>query len=142
MTPYAIPEIRFETFFTRVYLVDLILYNTTIVHILANYLSVLYGMYASQNTTRRLILSQATICIIYGILYCMYLRVQNIKIYAKILFERHSYVYALVPLYSSYRAYEGELMLAPFMSMLSHGLIWNEHITILKLVNEDLIKND
>jgi len=142
MTPYEIPEIRVETFFTDISPVDFILYNSTPIHIGVNYLSLLYGIYAGHTISTRVFLSQSTIYTLYALLYYWYVRIENTNIYLKIFLERHAYIYGLILLYSSYSAYKENYLLMSLTSMIAHSSMWKEHITILELVNDEVLKNE
>lgn len=142
MTPYAIPEIRMEQLRTGNYGVDLALYNSPSVYIMVNYVSVLLGIHTGQSIANALIVSQTAIYGMYIFLFCRYLRIENTELYADIFFRRHAYFYWMIQLYASYSAYRGQFALMSVTAMLTHRILWNEHITTLRLVNEELVKND
>ena len=142
LTPYAIPEVRLERFFTGNYVVDVLTYNSLSVYIVVNYLSVLYGIHMSQSIANTLMLSQTMIYGLYIFLFCRYLRIENLDLYAEIVFRRHAYFYWIIQLYSSYSAYTGQFAIMSLTASITHRLLWKEHISILRLVNEELVKND
>lgn len=142
MTPYTIPEFRVEKFFTGIYAIDFTLYNSTAVHIVINYLSLLYGIHMRHEISTTLLLSQLTVYTIYGGLYCWYLRIQNMDVYLRIFLERYAYLYGMIVLYSSYSAFTENYVIMSLTSMFAHAAAWKEHIAILKAVNQELLKND
>jgi hypothetical protein len=139
-TPYAIPEIRMERLTTGNYGVDLALYNSPSVYILVNYFSVLVGIHTEQSIANTLMVSQTAIYGLYIFLFCRYLRIENLELYADIFFRRHAYIYWMIQLYASYSAYRGQFALMSVTAMLTHRILWNEHVTTLRLVNEELLK--
>jgi len=139
MTPYSIPEIRLEKFFTGIYNVDLVLYNSTGFYLIVNYLSILYGMYSSQTIHERLLAAQVCIYLVYGYLCYTYLRIENLEMYTDIMIRRRAYVYWIIQLYSSYMAYTQKYGLMSLTAMISHNLIWREHLNVLRAVNQQLI---
>jgi hypothetical protein len=142
MTPYVIPEIRMEQLVTGNHGVDFALYNSVSVYIIMNYLSVLAGVHTGQSVANTLMLSQTTIYGLYIFLFCRYLRIENMDMYADIFFRRRTYFYWMIQLYSSYNAYNGHFALMSLTAMIMHRILWNEHILTLRLVNEELLKID
>jgi len=117
------------------------LYNSIGVSIVINYLSILFGIHSGESISRRLIVAQSCIYILYTFLYWRYLRVHNVEIYADIVIQRRSYLYAFIQLYSSYSAYTEQYALMSLTSILAQTVMWREHISVLRLVNEELVKN-
>ena len=142
MTPYMIPEIRMEQLVTGNHGVDFALYNSVSVYIIMNYLSVLAGVHTGQSVANTLMLSQTTIYGLYIFLFCRYLRIENMDMYADIFFRRRAYFYWMIHLYASYSAYNGHFALMSLTAMIMHRILWNEHILTLRLVNEELLKID
>lgn len=138
--PYNIPQICMETFFTGIYGVDLLMYHSTGVSIVINYLSVLYGAYTGQGISERLVISQLYIYLLYTLLYGMYFRVRNIELYADIVIERRAYIYMMIQFYSSYMAMNERYVVMSLSGMFAHALMWKEHIKILQIVNMRLIQ--
>jgi len=120
----------------------MLLYNSAGVFILINYFSILYGVHVGEEISERLMAGQAYIYMLYMFLYCMYIRIQNLGIYADICMRRRSYMYGLIQLYSCYSAFTDKYVLMSLTGMLAQTVIWKEHIQILGLVNEALVKND
>ncbi len=140
MTPYAIPEIRMEQLSTGSHSVDIILYNSPSIYILVNYVSVLVGLYTQQGIENTLMVSQTAIYGVYMFLFCRYVRIENLELYADIFFRRHAYFYWMIHLYASYSAYNGNFALMSLTAMIMHGILWNEHVLTLRLVNQELVK--
>ena len=141
-TPYDIPRIQLERFFTGTYAVDLLLYNSAGVSVLINYFSILYGVHVGQGISERLMAGQFYIYLLYCILYGMYVRIHNIELYLSIYKERHAYIYPLIQLYSCYSGMTERIVLMSVTALLAQYLMWREHVKTLLLVNEALVKND
>lgn len=141
MVPYRIEEIRLETYTTPSYLANLLLYNSAAASIMINYLSILYGIHTGQTISQRLLVAHLCIYLIYGTLYCLYVRVNNVLLYTELAMQRHSYMYALIQLYSAYASYSEQYALMSITAMLAQTVLWREHITLLELVNDRLLKN-
>jgi len=141
-TPYTIPEIRLEKFSTGSYMVDFSLYNSAATSIIINYLSIIFGVYSGHSIPHQLMVGQLCIYLMYGFLYCRYVRIHNVELYTNIVIRRRAYLYGLIQLYSSYTALTDQYALMSITAMVSQTLIWKEHVRILQIVNEELIKND
>jgi hypothetical protein len=142
MTPYRIPQPRLETFFTESFVVNTLLYHSAAASIIINYLSILVGIHTGQTISERLMAAHLCIYILYATLYCAYVRIHNIDLYARIAYERGSYMYGLIQVYSSYASFTEQYALMSITAMLAHTVLWREHVTILELVNEALLKNE
>ena len=142
MSPYHIAPPCFETFFTDSFVVNTLLYNSTPASIILNYLSILVGIHTGQTISERLMAAHLCIYILYATLYCAYVRIQNMDLYMKIVYERRSFMYGLIQLYSSYACMTQQHALMSITAMLAHTVLWREHITILELVNQALLKNE
>ena len=142
MTPYDLPDLRLEVLITPYYYVNLILYNSVGISILLNYFSILYGVHVGESIAQRLLVSHTTVQVLYIILYCAFVRVQNIELYADMAIERGSYVFAMILLYSCHAALTYNWITMSLTGTLAHNLLWREHITILRSINDRLIKNE
>ena len=139
--PYRIEEIRLESYATPSHLANVLLHNSAAASIMINYLSILYGIHTGQTISQRILVAHMCIYLIYGTLYCLYIRVKNVALYTEIAIERHSYMYALIQLYSAYASYTEQYALMSITAMLAQTIVWREHITLLELVNDRLLKN-
>jgi hypothetical protein len=142
ITPYDMPQIRLETFVTGIRTIDILLYNSTGVSILVNYISILFGVHSGHTLKERLIAAQLCIYFIYAILYCLYVRIQNIELYTKILMQRRGYVYLFIQVYASYAAYTEQYALMSLTAMTAQTLLWKEHVSILRTINQEIVKNN
>jgi hypothetical protein len=137
--PYRINMINLETFLTGVYAVDLVLYNPTWVSFAINYLSLFYGIYEGETLRHPLHTAQVITYLLYAILVCVYVRIQNVEMYADALIERRAYLYWLIQVYSSYNAYTGNYEIMTVTAILAHNLMWREHVAALRHVNRRLL---
>ena len=140
-TPYRISEIRLERFFTRVYVVDVLFYNSAGFTIAMNYISVLYGIYTGERIEDRLLVAQIYVHLIYLLLYGMYLRIENIDLYASIAIQGWLYPYLCIQVFSSYLGIYERHTLMSITGIVMHTLLWRQHLQNLRLVNDALIKN-
>jgi hypothetical protein len=139
--PYRIEEIRLETYTTQSHLANSLLNNSAAASIIINYLSILYGIHTGQTISQRILVAHMCIYLIYGTLYCLYVRVNNVFLYTETAIQRRSYVYALIQLYSAYASHTEQYALMSITAILAQTVVWREHITLLELVNERLLKN-
>ena len=142
MSPYHIAPPSLETFVTDSSTVNMLLYHSTPASIIINYLSILIGIHTGQTISERLMAAHLCIYILYVSLYCVYVRIQNMDLYATIAYDRRSYMYGLIQVYSSYACFTEQYALMSITAMLAHTVLWREHVTILELVNESLLKNE
>jgi hypothetical protein len=140
LSPYDIPQVVLERYFTGTYVVDFILYNSMGVSILLNYISILFGIYTDETIAQRLAFSQKLIYLLYSGFYGAYLRIQNPEIYRAIVIERRSYIYLAAQLYMCYMSMQERYSIFSLTSMIMHRMLWKEHIQVLQLVNQHLIE--
>ena len=139
MEPYNIQYFRLERFFTGNYIVDVLLANPTPTSAMIHYLSLLYGIYAAHPIEQRLHAAQVIIYVLYATLVMLYVRIENVEMYADALIERQAYLYWVIQLYSSYSAYTQQFTMMSLTAVLAHNLIWREHIAALRHVNQRLL---
>jgi hypothetical protein len=136
---YTIDMVNLESFFTGVYVVDLVLYNPTWVSLAINYLSLFYGIYEGNMSRQPLYIAQVITYLLYAVLVCLYVRIQNVEMYADAIIERRAYLYWIIQVYSSYNAYIKNYEIMAITAVLAHNLIWREHIAALRHVNRALL---
>ena len=139
MEPYDIQQFRLERLFTGNYVVDLLLSNPTVTSVVVHYLSLLYGITAAHPIEQRLHTAQVAIYLLYATLVVLYVRIENVEMYADALIERQAYLYWGIQLYSSYCAYTQQFTIMSLTAVLGHNLIWREHIAALRQVNQRLL---
>jgi hypothetical protein len=140
LSPYEIPEVRLEPYFTENYGVDLIFYNSMGVSILMNYMSILFGVYTGESIAQRLAFSQKLIYLLYSGLYGAYIRLQNPGLYTAIALQRRSYIYLAIQLYMCYMSLQERYAIFSLTSMMMHRQLWKEHVQLLQAVNQRLIE--
>jgi uncharacterized membrane protein len=139
--PYNIQHFRLERLFTGNYLVDLLFANPTMASVAVHYLSLLYGISRGHPVEQRLHAAQVIIYLLYATLVILYVRIENVEMYADALIERRAYLYWLIQLYSSYSAYTGRFEVMSLTAVLAHTMMWREHVAALRSVNRRLLQN-
>jgi len=139
-TPYTLPELSLESVITPYYCVNVILYNPIGVSVFMNYLSILYGVHTGEGISERLVVSHTAVQLFYMFLYCSFVRIQNIELYANAAINRQSCIFACVFFYSCYAGIYEKWMLMTLSGTLAHDLMWKEHIRILHRINAQVIK--
>lgn len=140
-TAYRIPEIRLERLSTGIYIVDVLLYNSAGFTIALNYLSILYGIHTGEGIEDRLRIAQVYIHLVYSLLYAMYLRIENVDLYASVAIQGWLYPYVCIQVFSSYMGLYEQHALMSITGIIAHTVLWRTHVRNLRLVNESLLKN-
>jgi hypothetical protein len=140
--PYRISQITLERLYTGIFSVDVMLNNTIGISIMMNYLCVLYGIHTGQEIAERLMMAQLYIYLLYANLYAFYVKIENLALYTDIALNGNMPIYMFIQAYSFYAALTDKFILMSITGLLGHHLLWKEHMQTLRLVNENLLKND
>jgi hypothetical protein len=142
LTPYTLPEVQLESFFTGHYPVDMIFYNHNTVYIVINYISLIYGMHTHDRISQRVSMAQVYIFTLYAALILFFIRIKNLDLYRAYALQKRLHLYALLHLYISYMVYTQKNGLMSIAAMLSHATVWTGHIETLRLVNEAVVQQE